>query len=95
MMNYVAGPSIGSSRHSRAATSRTGSVRVADHAARAAVPAPRHQGGTGQGGPHTPGFDQNGDAEGAGNILAKLDLPPSADSNRRALAVLTWLRRHD
>jgi DNA-binding NarL/FixJ family response regulator len=30
-----------------------------------------------------------------GNILAKLDLPPSADSNRRVLAVLTWLRRHD
>ncbi|MBO0846444.1 MAG: response regulator transcription factor [Nocardioides sp.] len=28
-----------------------------------------------------------------GNILAKLDLPPSADSNRRVLAVLTWLRR--
>ena len=30
-----------------------------------------------------------------GNILAKLDLPPSADSNRRVLAVLTWLRRRD
>jgi DNA-binding NarL/FixJ family response regulator len=30
-----------------------------------------------------------------GNILAKLDLPPSTDSNRRVLAVLTWLRRHD
>jgi DNA-binding NarL/FixJ family response regulator len=30
-----------------------------------------------------------------GNILAKLDLPPSADSNRRVLAVLTWLRRAD
>jgi DNA-binding NarL/FixJ family response regulator len=30
-----------------------------------------------------------------GNILAKLDLPPSADSNRRVLAVLTWLRRHE
>jgi len=30
-----------------------------------------------------------------GNILAKLDLPPSTDSNRRVLAVLTWLRHHD
>jgi DNA-binding NarL/FixJ family response regulator len=30
-----------------------------------------------------------------GNILAKLDLPPSADSNRRVLAVLTWLRHHE
>ncbi len=30
-----------------------------------------------------------------GNILAKLDLPPSADSNRRVLAVLTWLRSQD
>ena len=30
-----------------------------------------------------------------GNILAKLDLPPSTDSNRRVLAVLTWLRRRD
>ncbi len=28
-----------------------------------------------------------------GNILAKLDLPPSPDENRRVLAVLTWLRR--
>ena len=28
-----------------------------------------------------------------GNILAKLDLPPSDDTNRRVLAVLTWLRR--
>ncbi|GAA3382011.1 response regulator transcription factor [Cryptosporangium minutisporangium] len=27
-----------------------------------------------------------------GNVLAKLDLPPAADSNRRVLAVLTYLR---
>jgi DNA-binding NarL/FixJ family response regulator len=30
-----------------------------------------------------------------GNILGKLDLPPNADSNRRVLAVLTWLRRNE
>jgi DNA-binding NarL/FixJ family response regulator len=28
-----------------------------------------------------------------GNILTKLDLPPSVEGNRRVLAVLTWLRR--
>lgn len=27
-----------------------------------------------------------------GNILAKLDLPPDDDTNRRVLAVLTYLR---
>jgi hypothetical protein len=27
-----------------------------------------------------------------GNILAKLDLPPADDTNRRVLAVLTFLR---
>ena len=30
-----------------------------------------------------------------GNVLAKLDLPPTADANRRVLAVLTYLRSAD